>query len=104
MRVVSFLPAATEIVCALGASRDPVGVSHDCHHPSEVQRLPRITRSLLGPEDSTGGTIDQAVREGLAGARRPLPHRRGAAAAAGTGLDPLAAPVRRVHARTSRRD
>ena len=43
MRIVSLLPAATEIVCAIGAGADLVGVSHACDWPSTVRDLPRVT-------------------------------------------------------------
>jgi iron complex transport system substrate-binding protein len=59
MRVVSLLPAATEIVAALGAgigapvgagaATGPalVGVSHACDFPPEVGVLPRVTRTTI---------------------------------------------------------
>jgi iron complex transport system substrate-binding protein len=47
MRVVSLLPAATEIVAAVGAADRLVGVSHECDWPPEVQKLPRVTRSSV---------------------------------------------------------
>ena len=47
MRVVSLLPAATEIVAALGAGGWLVGVSHECDWPPEVRTLPRVTRSSI---------------------------------------------------------
>jgi len=31
-RIVSFLPAATEITCAIGAGADLVGRSHECDY------------------------------------------------------------------------
>ena len=40
MRVVSLLPAATEIVAALGMADALVGVSHECDFPPGVERLP----------------------------------------------------------------
>ena len=43
VRVVSLLPSATEIVCALGAGQNLVGVSHECDHPPEVAGLPALT-------------------------------------------------------------
>jgi iron complex transport system substrate-binding protein len=60
MRVVSLLPAATEIVAALGAGNLLVGVSHACDYPPEVRALPQVTRSRL---DATrpSGEIDRAV-------------------------------------------
>lgn len=47
MRVVSLLPAGTEIVAALGAGAWLVGVSHECDWPPEVRALPKVTRSAL---------------------------------------------------------
>jgi iron complex transport system substrate-binding protein len=41
VRVVSLLPSATEIVGALGAGEELVGVSHECDHPAEVAGLRR---------------------------------------------------------------
>jgi iron complex transport system substrate-binding protein len=49
MRVVSLLPAATEIVAAIGGAGLLVGVSHECDYPSSVQQLPRVTRSRVDP-------------------------------------------------------
>ncbi len=62
MRVVSLLPAATEIVAALGAGGFLVGVSHECDYPPEVQALPRVTRSRIDSTRSSGD-IDRAVAE-----------------------------------------
>jgi len=64
MRIVSLLPGATELVCALGLEDHLVGVSHECDFPPEVvAALPRLTRSTL-PEGLTDpAAIDAAVRE-----------------------------------------
>ena len=64
MRIVSLLPGATELVCALGLAEHLVGVSHECDFPPEVVAgLPRLTRSTL-PEGLTDpAAIDAAVRE-----------------------------------------
>jgi iron complex transport system substrate-binding protein len=61
MRVVSMLPSATEIVCALGAGASLVGVSHECDHPAEIRGLPAVTRARLDPR-GTSITIDDEVR------------------------------------------
>src|SRR5436309_13036757 len=69
MRVISLLPAATEIVAALGALGRLVGVSHECDYPPEVRALPRVTRSRLDPGLSSGqidGALAAAKREGTA--------------------------------------
>jgi iron complex transport system substrate-binding protein len=49
MRVVSLLPAATEIVAVIGGAGFLVGVSHECDYPPQVQALPRVTRTLVDP-------------------------------------------------------
>lgn len=41
------LPAATEIVCGLGAGDQLVAISHECDYPVNITHLPRITRSRL---------------------------------------------------------
>lgn len=60
-RVVSLLPAATEIVCALGARDALVGVSHECDWPADVVGLPVLTRSKV-PTSGSSADIDRAVR------------------------------------------
>lgn len=64
MRIVSLLPSATEIVCALGLEDRLVGVSHECDYPLSVQHLPRVTRTLI-PTDAASGEIDRLVSEQL---------------------------------------
>lgn len=61
MRIVSLLPSATEIVCALGLGDSLVGVSHECDWPPEVVGLPVATEPKI---DVTRGSaeIDAAVR------------------------------------------
>lgn len=61
MRVVSLLPAGTEIVTALGGAGQLVGISHECDYPRAVQRLPRVSSTSINPA-SSGGAIDAAVR------------------------------------------
>lgn len=65
MRIVSLVPAATEIAWALGAGDDLVAVTHDCDHPAGVRGLPRITRSTIAP-GSDSGQIDAQVRRAAA--------------------------------------
>ena len=62
MRVVSLLPAATEIVAALGGVGRLVGVSHECDFPPEVRSLPRVTRTRVDP-GMPSGAIDRAMAE-----------------------------------------
>jgi iron complex transport system substrate-binding protein len=60
-RVVSLLPSATEIVCALGRQHQLVGRSHECDFPSGVSSLPVCTRALL--PDGSSQEIDANVRD-----------------------------------------
>jgi iron complex transport system substrate-binding protein len=69
-RVVSLLPAATEIVAALGAVGQLVGVTHECDHPRAVATLPRVTSSAVD-RDAASVAIDAEVRA-LASAGAPV--------------------------------
>jgi iron complex transport system substrate-binding protein len=60
-RIASLLPSATEIVCALGAEAELVGVSHECDFPPSVASRPVLTRARLGPVRSSR-EIDAEVR------------------------------------------
>ena len=63
-RVASLLPSATEIVCAVGAEDDLVGISHECDFPESVRHLPALTRARLRPVTGSRA-IDREVREVL---------------------------------------
>jgi iron complex transport system substrate-binding protein len=58
---VTLLPAATEIVAALGDLSILVGISHECDFPTSVLHLPRVTATTIDIEAS-GLSIDQEVR------------------------------------------
>jgi iron complex transport system substrate-binding protein len=60
-RIVSLLPACTELVCALGLEGWLVGRSHECDYPSSVRRLPVCTASKINPA-STSADIDRDVK------------------------------------------
>ena len=65
MRIVSFLPSASEMVCALGLSNELVGVTHECDYPSEVRAKPAVVSSVLPLDSMTQSEIDSAVAERL---------------------------------------
>jgi iron complex transport system substrate-binding protein len=62
-RIVSFLPAGTEMVHALGAGGELVGRSHECDYPESVVDLPVVSRPALDLDDASPGAIDRAVAE-----------------------------------------
>jgi iron complex transport system substrate-binding protein len=62
-RIVSFLPAGTEMVHALGAGNELVGRSHECDYPSSVTSLPVVSRPALDLDDASPGAIDRAVAD-----------------------------------------
>jgi iron complex transport system substrate-binding protein len=66
-RIVTLLPSATEIVCALGFEDQLVGRSHECDFPSSVTRLPALTEAKFNPE-GTSAEIDRRVKKIVADA------------------------------------
>ena len=65
MRIVSFLPAGTEIAYALGAGDQLVGRSHECDFPPEVKALPVVSKPALNLDGLAQDAIDAAVAERL---------------------------------------
>lgn len=65
LRIVSLLPSATEIVCALGLGERLVGISHSCDYPAEVIAKPRLSRPHTEFDGLASAEIDQAVRRAL---------------------------------------
>jgi iron complex transport system substrate-binding protein len=61
MRIVSLLPAGTEIVAALGCEAQLIGISHECDYPASIQGLPRVTRTPVNSSLSSA-RIDAQVR------------------------------------------
>ncbi|MBG88566.1 MAG: cobalamin-binding protein [Verrucomicrobiales bacterium] len=60
-RIVSLLPAATEIVCGLGCEDQLVGRSHECDYPPGVESTPACTSSRI-QDDGTSSGIDQSMK------------------------------------------
>ncbi|MGH7782157.1 MAG: cobalamin-binding protein [Candidatus Binataceae bacterium] len=61
-RIVSLLPSATEIVCALGFENEMVGRSHECDFPAGVTKLPALTEPKFKVEGASA-EIDRRVKE-----------------------------------------
>ena len=75
-RIISLLPAATEIVCALGLQAQLVGRSHECDYPESVKLLPVCTEATF-KDGLSSQQIDNKVKEILADALSVYTIKRG---------------------------
>jgi iron complex transport system substrate-binding protein len=66
-KIISLLPAATEIVCALGLEGNLVGRSHECDYPASVRQLPVCSEANI-PDNLSSADINTRVKEILADA------------------------------------
>ena len=64
-RIVSLLPSATEMICALGLGDRLMGITHECDYPPEIAGKPIVVRSVLPIESMSQSEIDSAVTERL---------------------------------------
>ena len=71
MKVVSLLPSATEILCAVGGEDLLVGRSHECDVPGTIADRPVLTAARTTGE--TSAEIDQEVRTMLEAETDPNP-------------------------------
>src|SRR5437899_4222207 len=65
MRIVSLLPAATEIAAALGLMEEVVGVSHECDYPVAANERPRVTHCPIHHAGLASAAVDEWVRRAL---------------------------------------
>ncbi|SDF60787.1 iron complex transport system substrate-binding protein [Mucilaginibacter pineti] len=66
-KIVSLLPSATEIICALGLQDKLIGRSHECDYPETVKALPVCTEANFA-NGLSSLEIDIKVKEILADA------------------------------------
>ena len=64
-RIVSLLPAATEIAAVLELMDQVVGVSHECDFPKEANERPRVTHCPVHEQRLTSRQMDEWVRHAL---------------------------------------
>jgi len=64
MKIVSLLPAATEILCDMGLAEYISAVSHECDYPSIVKNKIKITSSII-PNNTNQNAIDKLVKEAV---------------------------------------
>ena len=65
MRIVSLLPAATEVCFALGLGSELVGVSPECDHPPAALTKPVVSHALLRYDGKSSGETSRLVGERL---------------------------------------
>jgi iron complex transport system substrate-binding protein len=65
VRIVSLLPAATEIAAALGLIDEVVGVSHECDFPERANERPRVTHCAVHDAKMASREVDEWVRRAL---------------------------------------
>jgi iron complex transport system substrate-binding protein len=61
MRIVSFLPSATDIIAELGLLDRLVGVSDDCNWPAEVRGKPLVARTRIDVSSLSAAEIERLV-------------------------------------------
>ena len=66
-KIISLLPAATEIVCALGIKDSLIGRSHECDFPESITHLP-VCSSAKFVSGSSSLEIDKQVKDILSDA------------------------------------
>ncbi len=64
-RIVSLLPAATEIAAALGLMDQVVGVSHECDFPKQANERPPVTHCPVHNANMASREVDEWVRRAL---------------------------------------
>ena len=63
VRIVSFLPSATETLYQLGVASQIVGVTHECKFPPQARKKPCVIRPSFDPARITGRQIDAKIVE-----------------------------------------
>jgi iron complex transport system substrate-binding protein len=64
VRIVSLLPSTTEILFAIGAGDDVVGVTFECDHPPEARTRTIVSTSAM-PEGLAAAEIDAFVASAM---------------------------------------
>jgi len=67
LKIVSLLPSATEIICALGLEENLIGITHESDYPASITSRPALTASRISHETMSSREIDHAVLSQLDG-------------------------------------
>jgi iron complex transport system substrate-binding protein len=60
-RIISLLPAATELACSIGLEQQIAGISFECNYPPTIIDRPRVVSTSLPTHNMTLPDIDAAV-------------------------------------------
>jgi iron complex transport system substrate-binding protein len=64
MRIVSLLPAATDVVAELGLEEHLVGRTHECDWPAGIERVPVVTSTGVDQNALSSREINSTVHRG----------------------------------------
>jgi iron complex transport system substrate-binding protein len=70
MKILSLLPAATEILCELGLSESIVGISEECNYPDNIKEKPVASRIKLATNSSK--EIDEELKKIIKNNKSPF--------------------------------
>jgi iron complex transport system substrate-binding protein len=65
MRIASLLPSATEILFAVGAGPEVIGITHECDHPPAANGLPALTSNAVVAEGLSSAAIDRHIKHAV---------------------------------------
>jgi iron complex transport system substrate-binding protein len=63
VKIVSFLPSATEILYEIGVGSQIVGVTHECNYPNDAKLKPKIINSVFDASTMSSKKIDDKIVE-----------------------------------------
>ncbi len=71
MKILSLLPAATEVLCELGLSESIVGISEECNYPDNIKEKPVASRIKFGATNSSK-EIDEELKKIIKNNKSPF--------------------------------
>ena len=65
MKIVSFLPSATEILYELGVQDQLKAVTHECNYPQQAKSKPKVIHASFDPQKMSSHEIDNKVIQSM---------------------------------------
>ena len=63
MKIISLLPSATEIICALGLENSIYGITHECDYPESIKDRKKILSTTVDFDKLNNGQINKIIRD-----------------------------------------